>query len=744
MKKIILIIFAALLFNYTANSQEKNLFTENIDTNNISFKMDEVVVSAKRFKQQKADVSFPIITLSNDEVLFNNPQTAADLLGSTNKVFIQKSQQGGGSPMIRGFATNRLLYTVDGVRMNTAIFRGGNIQNVISLDPFSIERTEVIFGAAPVQYGSDGIGGVMSFQTLTPTFSDNDEVFIKGSSAVRFSSANQEKTGHFDVNIGGKNLASVTSISYNNFADLRMGSNGKGETLNYLRNLYVMRIDNKDVAVTNPDPLIQTPSGYDMFYIMEKIKYKINKNMDFDVGLHYSETSDYARSDRLVRVRNNNPRHAEWYYGPQKWLMYNLGWNKNNEKDWIWDNIKVMYAGQKFEESRNDRDFNNDVRHSRTEKVDVASVNVDASKILNEKIYLYYGAEWIINDVKSTGIDTNILEKTSTKAASRYPQADWQSIAAYISGDYKISEIAKLDAGIRYNQFILNAEFDTTFYPFPFIEAKINNGALTGNLGLTIKPTNDWIFQVNLSSAFRSPNVDDMGKVFDSRAGFVTVPNPDLKAEYAYNGSFGITKLFSNYAKINLNGYYTYLNDAMVVRNFQLNGLDSIMYDGTLSQVQAIQNAANAYVYGVDADIELKLFDFLFSIYGNYQIGKEELDDGTKSPLRHAPPFFGKASFGYNKDNLKMNLFVCYASEISYKNMPEEEKGKPEIYAIDKDSNPYCPSWFTINFRTEYKINTNFSITAGLENILDARYRPYSSGIVSAGRNFVVSFVSRF
>ena len=743
MTKTLLSLAAVSLLTYTAHSQEKILLIENIDTTNkIIFKIDEIVVSAKKWKQQKTDISFPITTLSKEEVLFNNPQTAADLLGSTNKVFIQKSQQGGGSPMIRGFATNRLLYTVDGVRMNTAIFRAGNIQNVISLDPFSIENTEVIFGAAPVGYGSDGIGGVMAFQTLTPTFSNTNDVFIKGSSVVRFSSANQEKTGHFDINIGNKDVASVTSISYNNFGDLRMGSDGPNE---YLRNKYVIRIDDKDVAVTNPDPLIQNPSGYDMFYIMQKIKYKTSKNMDFDFGLHYSETSNYDRYDRLIQVNTSNQlRRAEWYYGPQKWLMINLGSHFNNEGGLLFDEMKYILANQKFEESRNERNVGNNNLLSRTEEVDVFSINIDFSKTLDDKSNLYYGAEYIFNDVTSTGVSTNILTKTSTAAASRYPKADWLSLAIYISGDYKFSDIAKLDAGIRYNQYILDAEFDTTFYPFPFTEANINDNALTGNLGLTLKPTNDLIFHTNLSTAFRSPNVDDMGKVFDSRAGSVTVPNPDLKAEYAYNGSLGITKLFGRYAKINLNGYYTHLDNAMVVRNFQLNGLDSIMYDGNLSQVQAVQNAANAYVYGFDADIELKLSDFSFSVYGNYQIGKEELDNGNKSPLRHAPPFFGKASLGYNNSKLKLNLFACYASEVSFENMPEEEKGKPEIYAIDDNGKPYCPSWFTLNFKVEYKINNNFSITTGLDNILDARYRPYSSGIVSSGRNFIISLISRF
>ena len=193
--------------------------------------MEEIVVSATRSNQTSKDVPSKITTISSKDAALQNPQTAADLLNASGEVFIQKSQQGGGSPMIRGFSTNRLLYTIDGVRMNTAIFRGGNIQNVISLDPFATEKTEIFFGPGSVIYGSDAIGGVMSFQTITPQLTFNDTVLINGKAITRYSSANNEKTGHFDISLGWKKWALTTSISANDFDDLKMGNHGPDEYL---------------------------------------------------------------------------------------------------------------------------------------------------------------------------------------------------------------------------------------------------------------------------------------------------------------------------------------------------------------------------------------------------------------------------------------------------------------------------------------------------------------------------------
>ena len=130
--------------------------------------LDEVVLSVSKFGQKKRDIPQQIVSVTSQDILFSNPQTAADLLESSGQVYVQKSQLGGGSPIIRGFSTNRLLIAVDGVRFNTAIFRGGNVQNIISIDPFAVARTEVILGPGSVVYGSDAVGGVMNFYTKKP------------------------------------------------------------------------------------------------------------------------------------------------------------------------------------------------------------------------------------------------------------------------------------------------------------------------------------------------------------------------------------------------------------------------------------------------------------------------------------------------------------------------------------------------------------------------------------------------
>jgi hemoglobin/transferrin/lactoferrin receptor protein len=705
--------------------------------------LDAVVVSATRWRQTSAEVPSKIISIQPAEVALMNPQTAADLLGISGKVFIQKSQQGGGSPMIRGFATNRLLYTVDGVRMNTAIFRGGNIQNVINIDPFATESTEVLFGSGSVIYGSDAIGGVMSFQTLTPQLSLSDKPLVSGKAVTRYASANQEQTAHFDASVGWKKWAMVTSFSSWDFDHLRQGSNGPDD---YIKPYYVQRQNGIDLVITQDDPLLQVPSAYSQINLMQKVRFKPNVHWDIQYGFHFSETSPYGRYDRHNRVRFGTARYAEWNYGKQYWSMHNLS-VAHTASGAFYDQMIIRLAQQSFEESRIDRSLNNSERNTQTEDVKATSANLDFIKKVGGRQTLFYGLEYVTNDVTSNGKLTDISTGVTELGPSRYPQATWQSVAAYINDEFKINSKTTLQAGLRYNQYLLEGDFSNNldFFPFPFSKAEISNGALTGTLGAVYRPDESWVLSTNLSTAFRSPNVDDAGKLFDSAPQTITIPNPDLAAEYAYNVDMGVAKVFGDVVKLDLTAYYTSLQNALVRRDFQLNGQDSVMYDGEMSKVMAIQNAALATVYGLQAGIEIKLPEgFSVSTDLNFQKGEEELDDGSTSTLRHAPPFFGMSQVQYRAGKLQLQLYAQYQGERSFDDLPQEEQGKNEIYAKDADGKNYAPAWRTLNIKALYALSEKFAISAGLENITDQRYRPYSSGISGAGRNFLISFRVNF
>ena len=687
-------------------------------------------LSFNKWERNKDETPISISTISKKEIEFKNPQTAADLLEQSGQVFVQKSQLGGGSPMIRGFSTNRVLLVVDGVRMNTAIFREGNVQNVIALDANAIEQTDIIFGPGAVIYGSDAIGGVMNFSTLsTPDFSFADKTKFNLGYLARYNSANSEKTAHLHFGFSKSKFASISSFSFSDYSDQSMGSFGPEE---YLRNHYQDRINGRDSSLRNANPQLQLGTAFNQFNLMQKFKLKLNSNSELSYGFHYSLSSDVPRYDRLIEYSGEDSlKNAEWYYGPQKWMMHNLNYTlRSNNK--FFDHLKTNLAYQFFEESRNDRKmFSNSLRQ-RTETVRALNFSLDFEKIISHKTRLHYGFDNVYNKIGSEGIIVDILNQNEIATSTRYP--DYASITNRI-----LPELT-LDLGLRANWVHLSGEIDSSFFPLPNVNIDNEFKALNGSIGLAYNAKKDWKFILNASNGFRAPNIDDISKIFDSSPGNVVIPNPDLKPEFLYALDFGLTNNSWKPLKLQLNLYYSYLQNALAREDFNLNGEDSIFYDGELSQVQAVQNIGSARVWGIQAAVDLRIVKDLH-LKGNINYTQGETSEGEA--LRHVAPLFANTHLNYKYKIVDFDFFVNYNGVLSYENLAESERDKALLYATDSEGRPYSPSWYTLNLRMAVNLSEKLVVQVGLLNINDARYRSYSSGIAAMGKSINLSIRGR-
>jgi hemoglobin/transferrin/lactoferrin receptor protein len=715
-----------------------------MDINNLSFKiplnqklirLEEVVVSANRWETETYEVPNKINIIKSKNIIFDNPPTTADMLTEAPGVFVQKSQLGGGSPMIRGFAANRILFMVDGVRMNNAIYRSGNLQNVLQADINSVESTEVIYGPGTNIYGSDALGGVIDVHLLKPAFADTKKWKAFGHASVRFASAAVERTAHADVNVGNNKWSILTSLSYTAFDDLVMGTMHNDYNL---RKEYVKTENGHDTIISNGSGRSQRYSGYKQLSFITKIKNKITENTSWTYGFYITRTSDVPRYDRLLQYSGDHLKYAEWYYKPQEWMMNRLSFDFEKPTA-LYDEMNIRLGYQFVQEGRNDRKFQNEWRRERVEKVHIISLNNDYYKALKKQQHLFYGLELVYNQVLSTGEKNNIYTGESKKIASRYPDGgtDYFTSGLYLTYKKNFKVPLTVIGGLRYSYTMLDSKIeDTSFYHLPYNEIKLGNGALTGNAGLVYHP-GTWQLHINLSSGFRAPNLDDVAKVFDSEPGNVVVPNPDLKPEYIYSADARIIKSFQNTANIELSGFYSYLDQAIVRRDFQLNGQDSIIYDGEMSKVEAMVNAGYAHIYGASFLFRIQFIrHFVFSTSATYIHG----EDNEGYALRHAPPLFGRSSLSFEIKKLKLEAFTLYNAEVSYENLAPSERSKTYLYATDENGNPYAPAWWTLNFRGSYAFNEKFLITFGFDNILNYRYRPYSSGITAPGRNIILAF----
>ena len=705
--------------------------------------LDEVVISASKFSQKFREVPKKVTQINRSMIEFTNPMTSADLLERGGYVYIQKSQLGGGSPMIRGLSTNRLVLSVDGVRLNNAIFRSGNIHNVISISPMNIENTEVIMGSASVLYGSDAIGGVMNFYTKKAKLSNDLNPNIQININSRYSSASNEKMYHIDFNYGLEKIAFLSSFSKSDFDDLTMGIHGPSE---YLRPNYVTQNSaGDDVLVTNSKPRIQRNTGYSQTNFMQKVLYELNENLSIDIGIHFSKTGNIPRYDRLIRTNENEGLYySEWYYGPQEWLLINSQLTYIPKETKFYDELKFGSSFQKFSESRNSRKFSDGFLKSREEELDIFSLNLDFFKKISENSNITYGLEIIENQLGSFAKSVNISDLSETPISTRYPDnSSLNSLGLYINYKTKIIEDVFFQSGVRYSLIELKSDLsqNNIYYDFMYENISLENGAFVGGIGLSWVRNiyNNWKFNIN--TAFRSPNIDDLAKVFDSEPGSVVVPNPDLKPERSFGLEFGGYFRTKNNIELDFSSYVTYLYDSFIRENFTLsNGVSEIIYDGELSQIQALQNSSKSFIYGIEFGINMFL-NKSFRVKSQHNlIAGYELDDlPFGMPVRHIPPNYGNFHLIYNNGDFTIDTYLNYNSKISFNNLAESERAKPYMYALDENGNPYSPSWMTFNVRSKYSFSKMLNINFTVENITNKLYRPYSSGISAPGLNFIFS-----
>ena len=284
--------------------------------------LQEVFLSASKGKELRKRIAEQVAVFSIKDIQKTAPQTSADMLAEIPGIKVQKSQFGGGSPVLRGMEANRVLLVVDGVRMNNAIYRKGHLQNSITVSPNLLERTEVIFGPSSVIYGSDALGGIIHYYTRRPK---TNEVFNFNSSFLtRYSTINDEKTIQGGLELQFKKIASFTSVSYSNFGDLRMGKKRShgfedwGRVFDYSNNTDSFF---NEIPMVNSNSNIQRNTGFNQLDILQKFYIPLSTKTDFIFNFQYGISSDIPRFDRLTERRDGELRFAEWYYGPQQRVL---------------------------------------------------------------------------------------------------------------------------------------------------------------------------------------------------------------------------------------------------------------------------------------------------------------------------------------------------------------------------------------------------------------------------------------
>ncbi len=728
MKKII--FYAVVLLPFLGFSQTAQ------DTT--ATELNEVVISNKVPKKY-TQLPNQVEVITAKQIDFQNFQSTAEMLSNSGSLFVQKSQQGGGSPVIRGFEASRVLITVDGVRMNNLIFRAGHLQNVITVDENMLENVGVFYGPSSTLFGSDALGGAVAMTTKNAKFLDQAHNNFTGGVNTRYSSVNEEKSVALHLNYATSKFASMTFFSFNDFGDLKMGKerNHNGDYFGERPN-YVSTVGGVDQLNVNSDKYTQVGSAYKQYNFMQKFAYKTISGYLHGFNLQYSTTSNINRYDRLTETAGSGLKFAQWYYGPQDRLLavYSL----QKEKAFLNSDLKVNVAYQNVKESRHNRRFGNYNLQHNEENVDMFSVSLDLDKKFT-KGELFYGFESYYETLKSTAYANNINTGVVTDINTRYPNGDNNMMRndLYISYNEKMSDKTFWNVGARAGYTTLKSTIaDNSVFSLPFNSISQGNFTYSGTLGITHNTSKNFALKGNIATGFRAPNIDDLAKVFESKAGsssslgILIVPNEDLKPEKTITGDLGIViQSDSKRIKLESTYFYTRMYDAIVTDDFTYNGQSIVNYNGFDAQVKANQNKGKAFVTGFSTNVSAYIIsDLLFSANFNYTLGRV-VEDGSQRPLDHIAPYFGKVGLTYTYNKLNLEGYMLYNGKKDIKDYSTSGEDNAQYAPANG-----MPAWETYNFKAGFQVLKGGTLFAGVENILDTQYRVFASGINAPGRNF--------
>jgi len=717
--------------------------------------LDEVILSVARSASNVNQIAEKVSVIKSEDLFISSPSSGAEMLELSPGVRIQKSQGGGGSPIIRGFEANRVLIVVDGVRMNNAIYRSGHLQNSITIDPSNIERAEVIFGSSSVGYGSDAMGGVIHYYTKNPILKNSKK--ISSSFTSNFNSANNGVTNNFNTNYSSDNWGSITSISISKYGDIKMGKKRNHGYSNWgFTPIFSENSRYKFYAEPsiNSDNNIQKNTGYSQVDLFQKFLFRIGDNNLLNLNIQFSESSDIDRFDQLSIPKDDSLKFSEWYYGPQKRLLISPSLRIFPKKKFM-DKGVITFGFQKINESRIKRKFYSLNRSHQIEDLKVLSLNGDFDTSFNNGHTLSYGIETTYNHNYSKAYDrtlsvdgNNVIglgEKTAIP--TRYPSdgSSYASFASYVNWSWNMSEFFTFNVGTRLTFTKLKASWNDIISVNPQLsKVNLNSEALTTTVSMKLRPSNKIQINTVLSSGFRNPNIDDIGKIRENN-GLLVVPNTFLKPEYAYNLDLGVDyRSLDNKSYLSIRGFSTIISrhigraEYIVYSDITTPDTSTIIYNNEEVTTIANKNLGNRFIHGFSID---GFNNLSRSLKINYSLTYTKGDNNESyGPLPSISPLFGSLSLDYINNDLTIRAVYKFSGSKD----PSEysvggEDGLDETpYIIGQDGLKNflgTPNWSDFSIFASKKISSNSTLRLGITNIFDIHYRTFASGISAPGRS---------
>jgi hemoglobin/transferrin/lactoferrin receptor protein len=638
--------------------------------------LDAVNISAFRFQLKNHETPAQIRSYTQKNISDNNPRSLPEFFDGTGNFYLQKTNHGGGSLIIRGLTGNQTLLTIDGIRLNNSTFRYGPNQYLNTINANMVDKVEVLAGSGSVQYGSDAIGGLIQIFSISPNFDKKIGVNLN----TRWATHNMEKSINGALNLSNKNLGLILSGSFKNFGDMVSGQG------------------------------VQTPTGYKEHSFEGKFVWKIYKNASLTAAHQSLAQKDVPIYHKII-LENFALNHISSQNRNLSYLKF-----ANKTKSKFFTEQEITISQQLNSEARIQK--KNDSKTTRTENDKIQTtgiIMVNVSKF-NDFWQASSGFEAYFDNVNSFRND--VTENINISKRGLYPNNAKYANKAFFTMHQFSKKATTINAGLRYNTVMMSIPDEKLGI------SNLNNAALVYNLSFLQKINASFVAYASYNTAFRSPNIDDMGTlgIVDFR---YEIPSDKLKPEMSKQIEIGFK--FQN--KVNSGQISVYQNKLTdLISREKITGQFIENYP-----VYIKQNTSKATIKGIEWNSKSRISkNWQFESFLTYTIGQDDIKD---EPLRRIPPFFSNFKLTFKHNNFVISPNFNFAASQN------------RLAQGDKDDNRIGPNgtaaYAVLNTNVGYNIN-KFTFKINLLNLTNQTYKTHGSGIYGYGRSAFGTFGYNF
>lgn len=681
------------------------------------YRAREIQVTASRHAALEQSVPQFVSILSRQEMQARNAGQTPELLREEAGVVVQKTNQGGGSPILRGLRANKVLLLIDGIRLNNATYRGGNVQYANTISPASLSQVEIVRGPVSALYGSDALGGAIHFMTRNPDLSGNPGWRWQGQAATRFSSADQTASFAVGTEMASPRLGIIVDASVHRYGDVKRGDAGGGALMHRLQN---------DSRTSRKLQKTQSPNGYDSFELAAKALWRPLARHRFTIAYQRHRQRKVPRYD-VIETGN----HSLWQYDPQERDLFYIRYEHKGPTALFTSAQATFSINRQFERRVKQKTGSTTQTRDQFETLTYGA-QVQFNRVLLRRHYLVYGAEYYVDHVATASSALDLSSGTVAPRATLYPNGSrYHNFGAFAQAELMLTSSWQLNLSARYSAFRLLSNFTDDVLLPELTSVEISPAALTAGAGTAIALSEQVRLVANVAQGFRAPNLDDVAKLGPGKGDNIyEVPGPNLSPEQMLGLDAGL-KLASERTRAHIVFYYNRIRDILLRRPGTYAGRPYVIDEGDTLAVFMKKNAGRAYTTGFEGGFQASLpGSFGVTIFG--AAGYVYAQNTTlHEPLSGIPPLHGLAGVRWRKRAVEFELRGRFAAAQT--RLSSEDKLDLRI------PEGGTPGWWTLTFRAGWQLRDKVSVRFAIENLLDRNYREHLSGMNAPGRNFVLA-----